>query len=39
MTTENGIRILAGTLALTGAALSHYVHPAWIWLVVSAASW
>ena len=34
MTTENGIRILAGTLALTGAALSHYVHPNWIWLVV-----
>ena len=34
MTTENGIRILAGTMALTGAALSHYVHPNWIWLVV-----
>ena len=34
MTTENGIRILAGTMALTGTALSHYVHPNWIWLVV-----
>ncbi|MCB1203303.1 MAG: DUF2892 domain-containing protein [Verrucomicrobiae bacterium] len=34
MKTENIIRALAGTLVLTGIALSHYVHPNWIWLAV-----
>ncbi len=34
MKTENAIRLLAGTLVLTSVALSHYVHPNWIWLAV-----
>ena len=32
MTVENIIRALAGTLVLTSLALSHFVHPNWIWL-------
>lgn len=34
MKTEDAIRLLAGTLVLTGIALSHWMHPAWIWLAV-----
>ncbi len=29
MTIENGIRILAGTLVLTGTALGYWVHQTW----------
>lgn len=32
MTTENAIRILAGTLVLVSVSLGHYVHPAWLLL-------
>ena len=34
MKVESVIRILAGTLVLTSLALSHWVHPNWIWLAV-----
>lgn len=34
MKTEYAIRILAGTLVLTGLALAHWVHPYWTWLSV-----
>lgn len=34
MKLENIIRALAGTLILASLALSHYVHPGWIWLAV-----
>ena len=34
MKSETLIRILAGTVVLVGAALTHYVHPYWLWLVV-----
>ena len=32
MKMENRIRILAGTLVLTGVALAHYVSPWWLLL-------
>ena len=32
MKLENAILALAGTLILISLALSHYVHPNWIWL-------
>ena len=34
MTTENAIRILAGTFVLTSVALAHWVNPNWLWLAV-----
>ncbi len=34
MNMENSIRVLAGTLILTSIALSHFVHPYWLWLGV-----
>ncbi|HAM72498.1 MAG TPA: DUF2892 domain-containing protein [Verrucomicrobiales bacterium] len=34
MTTENAIRLLAGTLVLAGVALAHWVDPRWLWLDV-----
>jgi hypothetical protein len=34
MRLENAIRLLAGTLVLTSLALTHWVHPNWIWLAV-----
>lgn len=34
MTVEKAIRILAGTFVLTSIALSHFVHPNWIWLAI-----
>ncbi len=34
MTLENIIRAMAGVLVLGSLALSHYVHPNWIWLTV-----
>ena len=36
MKSETFIRILAGTVVLVGAALTHFVHPYWLWLVVFA---
>jgi hypothetical protein len=32
MTTDNAIRVLAGTLTLTGVVLSRVAHPNWILL-------
>ena len=32
MTTENAIRILAGTMVLTSLALAHFVSPMWLLL-------
>lgn len=32
MTTENAIRILAGTMILTSLALAHLVSPLWLFL-------
>ena len=32
MTTENAIRILAGTMVLTSLALAHFVNPMWLLL-------
>ena len=34
MKLENAIRLLAGTLVLTGIALAYWVNPNWIWLAV-----
>jgi hypothetical protein len=34
MTTENAIRVLAGTLVLTSIALAHWVDPLWLLLGV-----
>ncbi len=36
MKSENLIRLLAGIVVLAGAALAHFVHPNWLWLVVFA---
>ncbi|MBL9115440.1 MAG: DUF2892 domain-containing protein [Verrucomicrobiaceae bacterium] len=36
MTTERIIRAIAGTVILGSIALSHFVHPNWIWLTVFA---
>lgn len=32
MTLENAIRIMAGTMILTGLALAHFVNPWWLLL-------
>lgn len=32
MRNESIIRLFAGSLVLLSLALSHFVHPAWIWL-------
>lgn len=32
MTTEKLVRLLAGSVTLVGAALAHWVHPAWLLL-------
>ena len=34
MKTENVVRAMAGTMALIGLSLAHWVHPNWIWLTV-----
>lgn len=34
MKREHIIRMVAGTLVLTGLALQHWVHPNWVWLPV-----
>lgn len=36
MTSERIVRGIAGTVILASLALSHYVHPNWIWLTVFA---
>jgi hypothetical protein len=32
MRNESIVRLFAGSLVLLSLALSHFVHPAWIWL-------
>jgi hypothetical protein len=34
MTLDRAVMAFAGTMVLISVALSHYVHPAWIWLTV-----
>ena len=34
MKTERAIRILAGTMVLVSLALTHWVHPMWVWFTV-----
>ena len=34
MTIDHAVMMLAGCLVLVGAALAHWVHPAWLWLPV-----
>jgi hypothetical protein len=34
VTVDNIVHIFAGIAILVGVALSHFVHPNWIWLVV-----
>ena len=36
MRPEKLIRILAGTIVLASVALTHFVHPNWVWLTVFA---
>lgn len=35
MTVDNIVHIVAGIAILAGVALTHFVHPNWIWLVVA----
>ena len=34
MTIENGIKVLAGSMVLLSVVLTHFVHPAFVWLTV-----
>lgn len=34
MTIDNGVRIIAGSMVLLSVALTHWVHPGFIWLTV-----
>jgi hypothetical protein len=34
MKVENLTKLMSGSFVLTGVALSHWVHPNWIWLAV-----
>lgn len=34
MTLDRAVMAFAGTMVLISLALTHYVHPAWIWLTV-----
>ena len=34
MTIEGGVRVMAGTMLLTGLALGYWVHPGWYFLAV-----
>jgi hypothetical protein len=34
MTIENGVRALAGAMVLLSVVLTHFVHPAFVWLTV-----
>ena len=34
MTLDNGVRIIAGSMILLSVVLTHWVHPAFIWLTV-----
>mgnify|MGYP003846369247 CR=1 FL=1 len=36
MKVENLTKLMSGSFVLTGVALSHWVHPQWIWLAVFA---
>jgi hypothetical protein len=36
MRPETLIRIIAGTVVLASVALTHFVHPNWVWLTVFA---
>lgn len=36
MTLDRTVLAFAGIVVLTGVALAHWVHPAWIWLTVFA---
>jgi len=34
MTKESALLLFAGTMVLISLALTHYVHPNWVWLTV-----
>ncbi len=34
MTADKGVRIIAGTMLLLSLALTHWVHPGFVWLSV-----
>ncbi len=34
MTVNNGVRMLAGVMVLISVLLTHFVHPAFVWLTV-----
>lgn len=34
MTRESGLLLFAGTMILVSVALTHYVHPYWVWFTV-----
>ncbi|WP_421181525.1 YgaP family membrane protein [Aeromonas enteropelogenes] len=34
MTVDNGVRIVAGSMLLLSLALTHWVHPGFVWLSV-----
>ncbi|UGA57038.1 YgaP family membrane protein [Vibrio sp. VB16] len=36
MTVDSGIRVLAGSMVLLSVILTHFVHPAFMWLTVFA---
>jgi hypothetical protein len=36
MTVDSGIRVLAGSMVLLSVILTHFVHPAFVWLTVFA---
>lgn len=34
MTVDNGVRVVAGSMQLLSLALTHWVHPGFVWLSV-----
>ncbi len=36
MTVERAVMLFAGLVVLTSLALTHWVHPAWVWLTALA---
>ncbi|MCK5819251.1 MAG: DUF2892 domain-containing protein [Psychromonas sp.] len=34
MTVDNGVRMLAGAMILLSVLLTHFVHPAFVWLTL-----
>ncbi|QFI54119.1 YgaP family membrane protein [Aeromonas simiae] len=34
MTVDNGVRVVAGSMLLLSLALTHWVHPGFVWLSV-----